>query len=417
MAINRLLNIALHGATLGARFVFIFFLAKYLDPASVGFYGLFTATVGYSIYFVGLDYYTYVTREILKTPVEQRGLLLKGQVSLSVLLYFIFLPVGLAILLQYSGWPKYLFLWFVPILMLEHFNQEMYRLLIALSEQVAASAILFVRQGSWALVVVAVMAVDPQTRQLQSVMAFWAAAGCAAAVIGIWKVMRLRMGGWGLPVDWGWIKRGVIVSGTFLIATLSLRGIQTFDRYWLEALGSIEIVGAYVLFFGVASTLLTFLDAGIFAFTYPSLIKLHQEKQNGVARKKVNHMYAITVLLSAAFALVSWHLLPYLLLWIDNPIYLESINLYLWLMMAMIINSISMVPHFALYARGCDKPIIQSHMAALVAFLGATWALSKSYPILAVPIGLNLSFALILIWKAVAYKNLDRIKASSRLAS
>lgn len=85
--------------------------------------------------------------------------------------------------------------------------------------------------------------------------------------------------------------------------------------------------------------------------------------------------------------------------------------------MAMIINSISMVPHFALYARGCDKPIIQSHMAALIAFLGTTWALSKSYPILAVPIGLNLSFALILIWKAVAYKNLDGVKASSHLAS
>ena len=114
MATNkiRLLNIALHGATLSTRFLFIFFLAKYLDPALVGYYGLFTATIGYSLYFVGLDFYTYVTREILKTQNSQRGQLLKCQAALSGVLYILFLPIAYSILLPYSGWPNYLFIWF-----------------------------------------------------------------------------------------------------------------------------------------------------------------------------------------------------------------------------------------------------------------------------------------------------------------
>lgn len=120
---TRILNMVLRTATLGARFVFVFFLAKYLDPQSVGYYGLFTATVGYFLYLVGLDFYTYTTREILKASPEQRGQMLKGQAALSVLLYAIVVPLAVWVLPQ-AHWPGELLLWFFPILVFEHINQE-----------------------------------------------------------------------------------------------------------------------------------------------------------------------------------------------------------------------------------------------------------------------------------------------------
>lgn len=411
---DRLLNVGLQSITLGTRFLFIFFLAKYLDAASMGYYGLFTATVGYCLYFVGLDFYTFVTREILKAPNAQRGRLLKNQAALSSLLYLLFLPVAF-LLLPYVGWPNYLVPWFFPILLLEHFNQEMSRLLIALSEQITASVIMFVRQGSWALVIVTLMTLDSHSRQLQTVMALWAVAGLAAAALGVWKLRKLKMGGWSSAIDWSWIKKGLAISCAFLLATLALRGIQTADRYWLEALGGIQLVGAYVLFLGVAGTLMTFLDAGVFAFTYPVLIRLHQSQDFEAARAKVRQMLVYTVLLSAGFALISWLLLPYLLIWIDKPVYSKAINLYPWLLLAMVVNALSMVPHFALYARGRDKPIIYSHLAALVAFISLTWVLSSNYSAMAVPIGLNLSFAVILLWKSIAYWQLCSTDGSPKL--
>lgn len=404
---SRLLNLGLHFTNLGTRFLFIFFLAKFLDPASVGYYGIFAATVGYCIYFVGLDFYTYVTREILKVPPEQRGRLLKSQLALTGVLYLFFAPFALAFLSKVS-WPNHLLLWFFPILVFEHVNQEISRLLIALSEQLAATLVLFVRQGSWALAAVGLMTLEPETRNLGTVMKLWACAGFIASMFGYWKLRALKLSGWKQPIDWPWVKNGLAVSAAFLIATLALRGIQTFDRYWLEVLVGIETVAAYVLLLGIASTLLVFLDAGIFSFIYPTLIKLNQEKQYDAARIKIQSMLYQTLVLSAAFALASWQLLPYFISWIDNPAYSNELHLYPWLLLATALNALSMVPHFALYARGEDNPIIFSHLLGLLSFLLSTWILSKSYPALAVPLGLCFAFLVILFCKASAYIWLDK---------
>lgn len=404
MATNtaRLLNIGLRFSTLGTRFFFIFVLAKFLDPASVGYYGIFTATVGYCLYLIGLDFYTYLTREVLKTPIEQRGQLIKAQAALSGVLYLIFFPIAL-VLLTYVDWPGKLALWFFPLLMLEHFNQEISRLLIALSEQLTASMIMFVRQGSWAIASATLMVFEPATRNLEAVMALWTTAGICAAMIGLFKLKALAMSGWRKRVDWTWIKRGVTVSSMFLIATLAVRGVQTLDRYWIEALNGIDLVAAYVLLLGVASTLIVFLDAGVFTFTYPSLIKHNNDKHHEIANRKVRKMLVQTLLISAGFAVSSWLSLPWLLDWIGNPVYHEAINLYPWLLAAMTINALSMVPHYGLYARGCDKPIIYSHISSLIVFVLFTWAISHLTPEMAIPIGINAAFFVILIWKGIAY--------------
>lgn len=400
--LSRVINISLHSATLCTRFLFIFFLAKYLDPASIGYYGLFTATVGYALYFVGVDFYTYVTREIINTPVEQQGQLLKSQAALSGVLYLVLWPFALIFLYQ-SDWPGYLVWWFFPILLLEHLNQEMSRFLVAKSEQITASIILFVRQGSWAVVIVALMAWSTSSRHLDAVMAFWAIAGVVAACVGIWKVREMRMGGWNAAVHWGWIKTGIRISLVLLLATLSLRGMLTIDRYWMEVLGGIEIVGAYVILLGVAGTLMTFLDAGVFAFAYPALIKLFHQENHVAAKAKVRQMLLQTLVLISVFGFISWLVLPYLLAWIGNPVYQDAQHWYPWLLFAMIFNALSMVPHYALYASGNDRHIIFSHIGALVVFVLAVWALSYTYATFAVPLGLNSAFAFLLLWKSGAY--------------
>lgn len=399
---TRFVNIGLRGSTLGVRFLFIFFLAKYLDPASVGYYGIFTATVSYAMYFVGLDFYTYVSREVVKTPAHQRGQLLKAQMVLSVLLYLAFLPLGIWLITK-SSWPSYLLFWFLPILIFEHFNQEVSRLLIALSEQLSASVILFIRQGSWAVAIIVIMYFESSARNLNVVMALWATAGAAAALIGIWKLKQLKTAGWKLPFNWGWIRKGIGVSAAFLIATLALRGLLTFDRYWLEALGGIEMVGAYVLLIGIAGTMLTFLDAAVFAFAYPHLIQLNHENKWNEANKQIKILLIQTLALSCAFAALSWFILPYLLTWIGNPLYQQAAHWYPWLLAAMTLNAIGMVPHYGLYARGEDKPIIQSHIFALLVFVCTTALFSSTLHTLAVFIGLNAAFASILLWKSIAY--------------
>lgn len=412
---NRILNVSLQGVTLLTRFGLIFLLAKYLSPAEVGYYGLFAAAIGYGIYFVGLDFYTYLTREIIGTPVEKRGALLKGQAVLSLLLYTIFIPVAVFLAIEYSGWPNYLMWWFFPILFVEHFNQEMSRLLVALSEQVTASALLFVRQGSWALIVIFFMFFEPGSRTLEFPMVAWFIAGVFAALLGIFKLKKMDFGGWRAKVDWRWIGKGIAVSAAFLFATLALRGTQTFDRYMLESIGGIEVVGAYVLFVGIAGSLLAFLDSGVFSFTYPALIGLSQNKNWAVARKKVKQMLWFTIAFSFLFSMASLIVMPYLLKWIGKDAYTSSIDLYYWILLATIVNVIGLVPHYALYAAGKDKAIILSHVLAFFVFCGAVFLLRATSHALAVPQGLVIAFLFILIFKTLAYKIFGQSKIVATL--
>lgn len=404
MATNtaRLLNIGLRGSTLTTRFLFIFFLAKYLDPASIGYYGIFTASVGYAMYFVGLDFYTYVSREIVKAPANRRGQLLKGQAALSACLYIVLLPIILW-LLSKSGWPTNLLWWFLPILILEHFNQELSRLLIALSEQLTSSVILFIRQGSWALAIIVFMYIDSSARNLNAVMALWALAGLLAAAVGAWKLRRLKTEGWRLPIDWQWLKKGIGISTAFLIATLALRGVKTFDRFWLESIASIEVVGAYVLLFGIANTLLAFLDAAVFSFAYPYLIELRHQSKHKAARREVKKLLIQTVVISLIFALASLLVLPYFLGWIGNPFYLTMAHWYPWVLVAMMLNAVSLVPHYALYAKGEDQPIIKSHVAGLAGFIVIVSLSSQFLGGLSILLGLITAFFIILLWKTAAY--------------
>lgn len=404
----RLLNLGLRCLTLCVRFLFIFFLARYLDPVQVGYYGLFTAAIGYCIYFVGLDFYTYMTREILATAPEQRGRLLKAQLCLSTALFLVISPIVI-IGLWYAGWPSSLIWWFLPILVCEYLNQEIYRLLIALSRQIAASILLFLRQGLWAIAVLALMLFVKESRTLVTVMALWGSAGIATVGIGVWLIGGMGFGGWREVVDWNWLRRGIVVSMGFLIATLALRGFQALDRFWLENIAGLEAVAAYVLFLGVAGVLMTFLDAGVFAFGCPELIRLHLAGDKAQARKTIRQMLIQTIAVSAGFGVASWLALPLLLDGIGNPVYFNHREIYPLLVLAMTINALGMVPHFALYATRRDRPIIQSHLAALPAFVIVTWVSTRVLPVdqglFAVPLGLNAAFLLILIWKAMALLN------------
>ena len=191
---GRTFNILLRAATLASRFLLIFFLARFLDPAQLGLYGLLTATIGYSLYLLGFDFYTFTTREIIKREPKEWGGLLKDQGALSLVLYAVFIPLLSLIFIQ-QLLPWQLAGWFFALLVLEHLNQELGRLLVAISQQTQASLVLFLRQGTWAIAVVALMAVVPETRSLDYVFGAWSVAGLVTVSVGVYRLSQLHIAG------------------------------------------------------------------------------------------------------------------------------------------------------------------------------------------------------------------------------
>ncbi len=400
---HRLLNIGLRAATLGSKFVLIFFLARFLEPEAVGLYGLLTAAIGYALYLVGLDFYTYSTREILRVNRNHWGGLLRNHGALALLLYSIVLPL-LLLVFAFGFLPWTLAPWFYVLLILEHLNQELSRLLVAVSKQLTASLVLFLRQGLWCLVVIGWMAWNPESRHLEGVLVAWCVGGGLALTIGFIAVRALGMGGWHRPTDWAWVRRGIGVAVPLLIGTLALRGLFTLDRYWFADLNSLQVLGAYVLFIGMCNALMSFLDAGVFAFSYPAMISAHHRGDRVRFKSEVRRMGWLTILCCLGFVVVGVLVLNPLLEWLGRDVYVQHAALFYWLLVPTCLFALGMIPHYGLYAQGRDRPIVRSHVAALVVFIGATAVAAQFSNALAVPLGLIAAFLLVLAWKLVAFR-------------
>ncbi|WP_273426599.1 hypothetical protein [Marinobacter sp.] len=401
----RLTNLGLRGTTLVSKFLLIFMLARFLEPAELGLYGLLTVSISYGLYFLGFDFYIFTTREILKAEPSSRGQLLKSQVALSLILYAIFLPLTI-VLFGLELLPWWLLPWFMALLVLEHITQELNRLLVALQRQLVASWVLFFRAGAWCLAVVGIMFLNEPSQELTTVLIGWIAGSSIAMVIGVAVLWQIPMGGWLKAVDWAWLKKGLKIALPMLVATLALRGIYTVDRYWFEALAGLDVLGAYVLFIGMCTALLSFMDAGVFTFLYPAMISAHANNNAGEFRKKFRQLALQTVALTGLFSICAWLVVHPLLQWLDKPLYLERIDLFGWLLLATGLFVVGMIPHYGLYARGKDKALIVAHIAGFVVFLASTAALAPVTGELAVPYGLSAAFLFMLAWKSFQFYRL-----------
>jgi len=403
----RFLNAIFRGGVLVSKFLLIFFLATYLRPEELGLYGLIVSSIAYGIYPLGFDFYNFNTRELIKTDKKKWGKLLKSQGALHLRLYVVFLPLFFLVF-HFGFLPWYMAPWFFLLLVLEHINQECMRLLIAMSKPLSASVALFMRQGVWALIISAWMYQYPEARKLEYVLFSWVLGGIAALVVAIHVIRKLPIAGWREKVDWVWVKKGLKVALPLLAATLSLSAISTIDRYWFGHLQGNVLLGAYVFYISLAASLISFLDAAVFSFAYPSMV--HAASKGDVARMRniMKKMFIQVTIFSSVFFIFAMFLTSPILHFIGRDVYLGSEDLFFILIIAMIIHAYSYIPHYALYARHKDRAIVYSHATSVFFFTGCVATLSDFVDVYAVPVSVAATYFMILIWKSFAATGLAK---------
>lgn len=225
-SLHRLANIALRFITLGSKFVFIFVLARLLRPDEVGLYGLLTATISYALMALGFDFYTFTTRELINTDRKLWAALLRDQSVFYCITYVVIVP--LCFLIFWMGFlPWTLALWFFPLLLLEHAGQEFNRLLVAMSEPLWASLVLFLRNGLWAVVAAVSMWLLPDHRHLGFVFAVWSISSFLACLLAASRLRHLDRATLSYAINWDWIKRGARVAVPFVPQPQVVRRVPT----------------------------------------------------------------------------------------------------------------------------------------------------------------------------------------------
>ncbi len=402
-ATSRLLNLAIRGATLVSRFLLVFFLAKFLSPADLGTYGLVASAIAYALYPIGLDFYVFSTREIIKAPKTAWGSLLKDQLALSAIAYVFVLLWGIYFFSS-SKLPAAALVCIFLLTILEHLNQEVGRLLVSAFEQSTASVILFLRSGLWAILVTGLMYQDNRFRNLDTVFTAWLAGSLSAFAMGVFSFRRMGIAGWHENINWQRIRLGLSVCIPFFISTLCMRGLFFFDRYWIEMLAGIEVLGAYVLFIGISNVLVTILEAGVFSFSYPAMTLAWQQGEKAHFKKLLRQLTLHTLSTAIAFSALSALAMKFVLTWLGKSVYIRYQGTFFWVLLSTVIYALSMVPHYGLYAKGRDRPIIMSHVLAILAFPACVFLIGPHAPILAVPISASLTFMLIGLLKTWVLK-------------
>lgn len=400
----RLLNIGLRGITLGSKFLLIFFLAKFLEPRDLGVYGLFVAAVGYGIYVIGFEFYTYSMRELIGGKREDRAKVIKNQFALYFLAYLLFLPV-VFLFFYYKGLPWSFFWWILVVLVLEHIAQELNRILISLSQQLYAGIVLFVRTGLWGLVVIAAQWLDAELRNLDFIFLMWSISCLAACFLAIKRIANQCDSFSGLKIDIGWIALGLKLAFPMLLASLAIRGIFTFDKYFVESVGGLEVLGSYVLFIGMATAVISFIDAGVVDFSYPKIVTASRLMDKEGFKREMALLLRNVVLLGAFLILFCAVAGYFVVEYVGKPLYMNNINILYWLLVAIGINALSLTPHIGLYSLGEDRAIVFSQIFGFLVFLIVALFFKSSFGIISILLALCSAWLSILLWKVVAYRS------------
>jgi hypothetical protein len=110
--------------------------------------------------------------------------------------------------------------------------------------------------------------------------------------------------------------------------------------------------------------------------------------------------------------LAAYAFLPWLVDWVDKPIYSGQEGLFAVGLLAMILYSVGLVPHYALFAMGKDKSILTGNVLAFLLLFPSILLLQQIIvSMIVVPLALCVSFASLLAWKSGALFCADRALA------
>lgn len=402
-------NVVLQGLTLLSKAIMTIGLARFLPVGDVGLFGMFFATVNLAMYAVGLDFYAFSTRELLKVQGADVARLLRNQGALHLLSYALALPLLALLLPAASVLPWQLVGWFCLLLVLEHLGQELQRALVTLQQSTLAAVLLFVRQGMWGIFVPLVMALDPMRRNLTTLWVGWTLCAVVSLLLGLWFVRDLP---WreahSRPIDWAWVRAGIRGASPFFVATLAAMAMRTIDRYVLQHFWNDEAVGVLTLFLFVRNAIQGLIDAGIIFVVQPRIVAAHQRGRLDEYTRLMRSLFTSVLAAVCGLCVLAALLIQPVLQLIGRSEYSREMAAFFAVLALTVVAAISDVLHTALYARHLDRAIIVCALLGLAAAIVANLLLVPVLGVLGSVLATTTGFAAMALfgWGALRSREL-----------
>ena len=397
-------NSALRAATIATKSALIFALAAWLEPEELGHYGLIAAIVALTNTIYGLDFHTFVVRDISLANLGDARRKLRDQFTFHGVLYLLAAFV-LAWWVPALGLSADLVPLVVLVTVFQHATQELYRVLVRLLRVFEASVVFFVRDAGWIPLIFLKWWITGSLDLLE-ILAFWLGGSLVATAFAIVCLVRRTPKGVAAPPDWAWLRKGLRVGLRMLPGTLSLRSLFSVDRMLLAVLVLPDTLGAYVFFTGLCMAFYGLFESGVLPYYWPELLEAEKSEDPAriaLARRRLTQVCWLgllgIVLASGVAGWVATHLL-------DKPVYSQNLDLLPILGLAYGFLAAGYAPHYMLFAKGRDHLIVGSQLAGLAALGLVTLIAAQLSARLAVPSAVLVAGLLMLVAKWVLARRL-----------
>lgn len=355
---SRLTNFSLKVLSMIAKFLLIIYISKYLSTEALGEYGLFVTTIVISMYFLGMDFYTFNSREIIKKEHEDRLLLIRDQFIFHIIVYAVVLPLLFSVFLFGIIDYKYITLFYL-VIVVEHISQEFFRLYVTLNKQILANVLLLLRTGIWVYILIGLWIYGlEKTQNLYSIYIAWFLGALVSIFVGVYYLFKTyNKKNLKTKIDWIWIKHGFKTSMPFLLGTVAYKVIEFSDRYMIDYYMTKADVGVYTFFGSIANTMQTLVFTLVIMMYYPKMIELstdsNRDEFTTISKKFFWEVLIYSFLIIAGIALFIYPILEYM----DKVEFIENIDV-LWVLLAgILVLNLSFVPHYVLFVKHKDIAI------------------------------------------------------------
>ncbi len=364
----------------GLKFINVVLLARTLDPADLGVFGLIVAFAMISVQVVGGEFHAISSREISSANNENVSQIICSQFRLHFYFHAVLLPLLFTSLYLYEAYNPFCVL--LPLLIFfEHMAIELSRFLQFRFRPLACATVEFIRAGSWVVVFWTIVWTTNSKPNLNLLLICWVLFSFFASVVGLVAIRKY------VSLNSLFIvksKRSLRYYAPkafpfFIIAILSAFGLH-LDKLLISSNLNVDAVGIYFLFFSIASGLHLFVTFAVNVIWAPIAIKTFRNAgllgfRSSRSKFLLNTLIFTTIGVVGLLAIIS----P-ALKFVENEIYADNLEIFYIFLISNILVIIGEFFDLELYVRNLDKeqlvvaifhfPLVFSFQFTLISYFG-----------------------------------------------
>jgi O-antigen/teichoic acid export membrane protein len=397
----RLINIGLRLATLVTKFGLTFYLARYLNLADMGTYGLIVGAVMVMNVALGIRLDYSVARDIVGVSQLRALCMMRDQAVFYTLNYLVLaLVIILLLLCSAVGDSPKILLYLLILAIIDGFATISYSNLVSLERPLLANVMLFIRAGIWVIPVILLGIAMPAWRTLDHIMVAWVGGTLLSLMVTLWFWRTLPWrSALHTPIDWLWIKGGVKKCVPIWLGSIGLFGGFYIDRFIVGHYLGLDYAGVATFYLSFATSLITLIQSGVLSFAYPRLIRQFRDQDFTAFRRDMSTTYRHVALFAGAMVMILSIGVPWLAQFFAQPKLLQELPTF-WLIMAGIwIRANAETLNYILYARHQDRAIWIGNLLFLLPGLLGNLILIPFIGFLGVGISMVLASLSLFAWR------------------